>query len=655
MDDPFFGAPFIDEDVWPDVDVRHRYVHGGFEGTDTRFAFYFLEPEHYGGRFIQMFEGSLGGHEGRDAHPPGALAGYLMLAKELQAYLVECNTGHIGPDHGPDDQTITAYRANAQSARYARRLAEEMYGSAPHHGYQFGGSSGGLRSIFAMEHVYDQWDGAVPFVAGPFVPHTVGTSMTLPRMRNAETTLALLRPTSKAALLDAVEPGGGNTFAGLDPVEREAVDALFASGFPRRALFQYSELSGMTLITEFIGPLGAMISQAPHPGYIEDFWNVAGYAGADGELDHRLIDTKATVREIRSATELAEAGITAHPFADIPGGFGEGRGLTSDTNWPTDTLFADLRIVSGAAAGKQLTCYGTFDDVLVVGGLGAAHLANLAPGDEVAIDNRRFLAAAFSYRYHDEREITGGGLGARADQMMPGYIPSGVTGRFHGKMILFNATLDVLAPPAGAVLYDEMVRDHYGDEADSKFRLWWVDNSCHTGLPIGSPGSPAPATRAVMYGGVMQEALRCVIEWVEEGIEPAASTRYQVQSGQIELPAAAAERQGVQPVATASANGESSAEVAPGTSVTFDVLVEAPPRGGKIIDVVWDFDGSGQYAFRHENVDGSSTSMRLTTTHTFNTPGTYFPAVRVTSERDGSVDAILYRMENLDRVRVIVT
>ena len=34
---------------WRDDPVRHRFVHGGFEGTDARFAIYFPPPERYQG------------------------------------------------------------------------------------------------------------------------------------------------------------------------------------------------------------------------------------------------------------------------------------------------------------------------------------------------------------------------------------------------------------------------------------------------------------------------------------------------------------------------------------------------------------------------------------------------------------------------------
>jgi hypothetical protein len=644
VEDPFFGPPFIDEDVRENAGVPHRYVHGGFEGTDTRFAFYFPEPDRYEGRFVQFLEGAMGGHEGKEAHPDDFIAHFVSMAAAFGAYFLECNTGHIDADNGPDDRTVTAYRANAASARYARALAEEMYDTAPHHGYLVGGSSGGLRSIFAMEHVDDVWDGAVPFVVGPLTSFTVGTSMSLPRMINAGGTLALLSPASKAKVLDAVEPGGGDPLEGLDEFEQDAIDALFASGFQREALFQYSGNSLMNMIV----PTWIMMPLVRDPSYLDDFWSKPGHAGADGELSDKLVDTKATLREIRTIDELTAAGITDHPLASF--GNEAGRGLVSTDSWPATSEYATVTVLSGAAAGQELTAWGTFGDVLVVsGGEG------VAPGDDVALDNRRFLAAALYYRYQDERERTGVATPPTDFQTPGGYLPTGMSGQFHGKMLMFNATLDVMAPTGGAVLYNELVREQYRDEIDDKFRLWWVDNSCHTGLPFGPLPPPALETRAVMYSGVMQEAIRSLIEWVEEGVDPAPSTRYRYEDGQVVLPPTAAERDGLQPLAIATANGSSRADVSAGTRVEFEVVAEAPPRGGKIIDVVWDFDGSGRFAFRHDEVDGSSPSVTLCTSYTFDTPGTYFPAVRVTSEREGDVEATLGRMENLGRVRVVVT
>jgi hypothetical protein len=41
--------------------------------------------------------------------------------------------------------------------------------------------------------------------------------------------------------------------------------------------------------------------------------------------------------------------------------------------------------------------------------------------------------------------------------------------------------------------------------------------------------------------------------------------------------------------------------------------------------------------------------------HHFDKPGTYFPAVRATAHRDGDVNATGRRVQNLARVRVLVS
>lgn len=51
--DSLFAKPFVDVDEWRDEHVRHRYVHGGFDGTETRFLFYFPVKEEYEGRSYQ--------------------------------------------------------------------------------------------------------------------------------------------------------------------------------------------------------------------------------------------------------------------------------------------------------------------------------------------------------------------------------------------------------------------------------------------------------------------------------------------------------------------------------------------------------------------------------------------------------------------------
>ena len=44
--DALFTQPYTDVDEWRDTPVRHRYVHGGFTGTDTRFSIYPVSYTH---------------------------------------------------------------------------------------------------------------------------------------------------------------------------------------------------------------------------------------------------------------------------------------------------------------------------------------------------------------------------------------------------------------------------------------------------------------------------------------------------------------------------------------------------------------------------------------------------------------------------------
>src|SRR5881227_370208 len=94
--DAAFDAPYIDVDEWRDDPSRHRYVHGGFEGTDTRFSFYFPPTEVYESRFIQPLEGGMGGYEGRFGGPLHGIYGGLEWAVRLGAYVVDSNQGHVG-------------------------------------------------------------------------------------------------------------------------------------------------------------------------------------------------------------------------------------------------------------------------------------------------------------------------------------------------------------------------------------------------------------------------------------------------------------------------------------------------------------------------------------------------------------------------------
>ena len=151
--DSFFGTPYVDVDEQRETPVPHRYVHGGFADTATRFSFYF--PDTYDGRFFHFLDGGYGGNENTSVARGGGF-GSLSFAASRGGYFVESNQGHIGAETCPkagEDATVYAYRANAECALLSRHLADAIYGRAPEHGYVFGGSGGGHRTLCAMEYV----------------------------------------------------------------------------------------------------------------------------------------------------------------------------------------------------------------------------------------------------------------------------------------------------------------------------------------------------------------------------------------------------------------------------------------------------------------------------------------------------------------------
>ncbi len=143
--DSFFGVPYIDEDEQRSEPVEHRYIHGGFEGTSTRFALCYPPAARWQGRLFQPLEGANAGHENVNTGPLGQVTGGLEMIFRMGGYAVESNMGHIGdvmdPKAGPDP-TIYGYRAAAESARFAKFVAAQIYGAPTAYAYVYGGSGG---------------------------------------------------------------------------------------------------------------------------------------------------------------------------------------------------------------------------------------------------------------------------------------------------------------------------------------------------------------------------------------------------------------------------------------------------------------------------------------------------------------------------------
>ena len=146
-----------------------------------------------------------------------------------------------------------------------------------------------------------------------------------------------------------------------------------------------------------------------------------------------------------------------------------------------------------------------------------------------------------------------------------------------------------------------------------------------------------------------------MVAWVEDDVAPPFCKNYELtHDNALGLAATAADRGGVQPVVTALVNGHVRTDVKVGEAVTFSGTAEQPPGMGTVTKAEWDFEGRGAWATSHDEVDGSSPSIEVSTTHAYDGPGTYFASFRVSAHRDGAKGAGLPVM-NLSRVRVVVS
>jgi hypothetical protein len=216
--DPKFNRGIIDVDEWRDMPVRHRYVNGHFDGTDTRFSFYFPPPEQYQGRFFQNTHQLLTSEN----TPPDNIG----FAVASGAYFVQTNLGGSEAIRSVEDAlilkkdpSVVGYRVNAAAAKFSREMAAKMYGGRRTFGYLYGGSGGAYQTISALENTAGVWDGGIP--------HVMGSPNSIPSMFTVRIhALRVLRMRDKLpAILDAIDPGGsGNPYAGLNEEERGALE-----------------------------------------------------------------------------------------------------------------------------------------------------------------------------------------------------------------------------------------------------------------------------------------------------------------------------------------------------------------------------------------------------------------------------------------------
>jgi hypothetical protein len=666
--DPQFSKPYIDVDEWRiGKQVRYHYIHGGFEGTDTRFSFFFPEKEDYKGRFFQ-FMAPVQGHEDAAIHRQHGVEDKIAFAITHGAYFIETNMGVNQPFVQIDDNTLIE-RASAACAEYSRVVARELFGEHRPYGYLYGGSGGGYKTMICFEN-NDAWDGAVPYV--------IGTPMSIPSAFTVRAHALRILRNKIEQIADAADVGSElDIYDGLNEEEAAALKEFTNMGFPVNCwtLHNFIDDGSLPVLTPAVDRMD--------PGYYQDFWEIPGYPGADPEgsaardricyetviAEIHLPDKKdKDDRENTSGVDEAwqavrgDALFNGRPwvrFAQMPEG---------DDPYVHNTT---MKILSGEAVGLVVPLDAMKEGKISIGpGFGIADMAErlalVKPGDQVKLDNSDYLALQ-SYHRHitpesgypawDQfRDEQGKPLYPQRPYILSyGLATSGCSknqsGLFEGKMIVVASLMDESAFPWMADWYRQLVQEQMAGNEEDYFRLWYTNRAIH-----GDLESMPERLKIVSYLGVLHQALLDVSDWVERGIAPAKTTKYSVEDCQVIVPSGADERLGIQPSVELLANGGKCARVKVGEAVNLSAVLKAPIDASRLVGAAWSFEGEEDFANEAKllELNEEETGARVEATHIYTQPGTYFAVLRVQASRDGKADDIFTQLFDLDRVRVIV-
>ena len=670
--DTLFSHPFIDKDEWQETPVGHRYVHGGFKGNGTMFSFYFPPSEKYQGRFFQYITPFPDNENlSQGATSENDKIGFSVASG---AYFIETNGGGKTDFSNPmaNDPTIGAYRANAASAEFSRVVAIKILGGGRPYGYCFGGSGGAYRTVGGIENAKGVWDGAVPYV--------LGSPVAIPNMFTVRMHAMRILNHKFPQIVDALEPGGsGDMYSGLNEEEKAALKEATRMGFPPGAWYGYNTMG----IHGFL-VLYQSVVMADRKYFAEDFWNKPGYFGYDSPKSFAgyRIQNKSMIKASIGYEEAVKLGL-CEPMSDSDRGSADNawkntgdKGNKPEAYQLKDAmpeiqfLGGDLIIKSGDAAGAVLQITKLSGDKVTLAPTNSMSiLAKIKPGDEVQVDNSNFLAVQTFHRHQDPgsqypvwnqfRDKNGNPVFPQRQMLLGPMFTMGAsgsvpTGKFTCKVILLGSLWDREAFPWQCDWYRQRVEENLGDHTDDNFRLWYTEHALH-----GDQSSQLDdAAHAVSYIGVLQQALRDLSVWVEKGIAPPSATNYRIVDGQVVIPATAQERRGIQPVISLMINGSERADIKAGKSVTLKAVIEVPENTGKIINAAFDFDGSGtfknQVDLNKAGISKNGSMVEITLEQRFDKPGIYFPALRAISQREGNSETPYTRIQNIERVRVVV-
>lgn len=249
-------------------------------------------------------------------------------------------------------------------------------------------------------------------------------------------------------------------------------------------------------------------------------------------------------------------------------------------------------------------------------------------------------------------QIGGQHSGVGTATMMSG--GASYSGNIVMKVIMVQNLMDVDSFPTDGDWYRQRVKEQ-GLESD--FRIWVNQYADHQENKYMHLDHPYPLEelpeRLINYVGSLEQALRDLSAWVEEGVEPPESSNYEVVDSQFVLADDAASRKGIQPVVDLKADGAGRADIVAGSTVNLEATVQVPPGAGSVVSAQWDLYGDGSFVDTDfETLSDGSVIVRGSAA--FTQSGTFYPQVRVASQREGDSETPFARVENLGRARVVV-
>ena len=629
--DPIYNSPTFTNQSDEATPLKHRKVSGYFNGTGIEFNIYM--PYHgWEGRFFQLvFPTQLSAAGSGEIGFSAAAGGY---------------TVHV--------QGTGGYRADAAVAKISRQIARKFYQqpSRKIYGYIYGGSGGSFKTVGAMENTFSIWDGSVPLIQGIPISDPTGASITAFG--------GMVFGNVSKQLQDAVRPGSNiNPKDIFNPAQRAVWEEVAALGVPP-AVWEDFDGTGRNRSQVYELLRSAAVSmKSMDPTYADDFWNLPGYLGTEKSalgqfFRSSLIEFNATVTQVNRDSDNTPVDIVLDKSPSS----------APRRHWYDFSLLSQCK---GAKKGATFTGHMEPDSgkVTLYSDNNSTVINCLAEGVKLQVDNRWNLAV---HTFHRHEIPTSKGYYAfdylrnqngtarypqRSVLAAPVFAESASgggtnTGNITGKMIVMDNLMDNKAFPWEADWYRSRVKKSLGDKFNDQYRLYYTDNADHEMGPV----EEAVKYRLIDFTGTFQQHLRDLAAWVEKGIEPPSQTKYEIQNSQVKVPDSASRRGGIQPVAHLRVQNATRAGVRAGTPVTLQASIEVPRNAGKIVSVEWDLHGNA--SFTSVDFGAPSAMVNLNVTHTYKTPGTYIPSVRVASHRSGEIGSSYFLAYNLGRARVVV-